>query len=346
MSTRGSTGRQESTAAAPGSAPAEEGEAPGAPGEDGSGRTAESPVQIPARGWRDVLLRVKTQAKEDRVSLLAGGVAFYAVLALVPALVALVSVYGLVGDPTQIERHVKDLTGALPQDARRLIISQLRTIVSSSSSGLSAGAVIGGVGALWSASSAMKHLIEAVNAAYGEEETRKFLKLRLLALALTVAGVVFILVAFGMVAFLPAAVSKLSLPGPIRVLVSIVRFPVLGVGLMFALAVLYRYAPDRDNARWQWVSWGAAIATVLWLVASILFSVYASSFGNYNKTYGSLAAIIVLMLWLMITAAVVIIGAELNAELEAQTARDSTVGAPKALGRREARAADVVSDAP
>lgn len=314
--------------------------------DDGRGRAAESPTQIPARGWRDVLLRVKEQAKADRVSLLAGGVAFYAVLAVVPALIAVVSIYGLFGDPTQIQKHVKDLTGALPKEARTLITSQLHKIVSSSSSGLSTAAIIAGLGALWSASSAMKHLVEAVNAAYGEDETRKFLKLRLLALALTLAAVVFIIIAFGLVAFLPAAVAKLSMPGPVRWLVSVLRFPVLGAGLMFALAVLYRYAPDRDKARWQWVSWGAVIATVLWLVASILFSIYASNFGSYNETYGSLSAIIVLMIWLLITAAVVIIGAELNAELETQTARDSTVGQEQPLGEREARAADVVSESP
>lgn len=314
--------------------------------DDGRGRSAESPTDIPARGWREVLLRVKDEAKDDHVSLLAGGVAFYAVLAVVPTLIAVVSIYGLVGDPSQIQKHVKDLTGALPQEARALITSQLRTIVSSSSSGLSLAAVFAGLGALWSASSAMKHLVEAINAAYGEAETRKFLKLRGLALALTLAGVVFIVVAFGLVVFLPAAAAKLSLPGPLRVLVSILRFPVLAGGMMIGLAVLYRYAPDRDDAQWQWVSWGAALATALWVVASILFSVYASSFSSYNKTYGSLAAIIVLMLWLLITAAVVILGAELNAELESQTARDSTVGEERPLGERDARAADVVGQSP
>lgn len=312
--------------------------------DDEHGRSAESPGDIPARGWREVLLRVKTQAKADRVSLLAGGVAFYAVLALVPTLIVIVSVYGLVANPAGIEKHVKDLTGALPQDARNLIASQLRSIVSSSGSGLSIAAAFAALGALWSASSAMKHLVEAVNVAYGESETRKFVKLRLLALALTLAGVVFVVVAFGIVVFLPAAVAKLSLPSPFRVVVSILRFPVLALGMLIGLAVLYRYAPDRDNPRWQWVSWGAVAATGLWLVASILFSVYASNFGKYNKTYGSLAAIIVLMLWLLITAAVVIIGAELNAELETQTARDSTVGEEQPIGDRDARAADVVGE--
>jgi membrane protein len=315
-------------------------------GAEDVGRSATAPHEIPAKGWREVLLRVKDQAKQDRVSLLAGGVAFYAVLALVPSLIAVVSIYGLVGDPVQIQRHVRDLTGALPPEAQNLIVSQLKSIISSSGSGLSIAAVLAVLGALWSASSSMNHLVEAINAAYGEDEGRKFVRLRLLALGLTLAGVVFIVVAFALVVFLPAAAAKLSLPEPLRVVVSIVRFPVLGIGMIVGLGVLYRFAPDRDDARWQWVSWGAVLATVLWLVASILFSVYASNFGTYNETYGSLAAIIVLMLWLLITAAAVILGAELNAELESQTARDSTVGEERPLGQRGARAADVVGESP
>ena len=312
----------------------------------GRGREAGRPTEVPARGWKDVAVRVKRQMKVDDVPLLAAGVAFFAMLALVPALVALVSVYGLVADPEGIERDVEDLLAAAPQEVQDLVTSQLSSIVDSSPSGLRIGAIVGLVVALWSASSGVKHLIGTVNLAYDEDETRGFLKLRGLALALTVAGVVALAaVVAGLIVF-PELLSDEGTESVFRALILVVRWPLLALLGLLALAVIYRYAPDRDAPRWRWVSPGAVFAVVVWVIASVLFSLYTSNFGQYNETYGALGAVVVVMLWLYITAYVVIVGAEINAEIERQTAVDTTVGPSRKLGRRGAYAADTLGEAP
>ncbi len=307
---------------------------------DERGRDADRPGDIPTQGWKDVLVRVKDQLKADQVPLLSAGVAFYVLLALFPAIAALVSVYGLVADPAQVQQQVANVTDALPQSAQQLVVDQLQSVVSGAGQGVGITLVLGLLASLWAASSGMKHLVEAVNAAYDEPETRGFLKLRGLALALTVGGIVFGVVAIGLIAVLPVALRGLSLGGTGQLVARIVAFVLLAGGFGTALAVLYHYAPDRDRPRWRWVSWGAVIATVVWIVASVAFSFYVSNFGSYGETYGSIGAVVVLMLWLAITAFAVILGAEIDSEMEAQTARDSTVGAAEPMGERGARKAD------
>jgi membrane protein len=311
---------------------------------DERGRDAESPGDVPAAGWRDVAVRVKGELKEDQVPLLSAGVAFFLLLAMFPALAALVTVYGLVADPDQVSQQVTDLTGTLPQDAQSLITDQLENITSQEQ-GLGLTLAVSVLGALWAASSGVKHLIGSINAAYDERESRKFLKLRGLALAMTIGGVLLAAVAIGVIGVLPALADSLPFGSAGQILVQVASYIGLAVGFALALAVLYRYAPDRDEPRWQWVSWGAVIATVVWIVASVAFSVYVQNFGSYGETYGSLSAVIVLMLWLVITAFTVILGAEINSELEAQTARDSTRGEPQPMGRRDAVKADTVATA-
>lgn len=303
------------------------------------GRDADRPSDVPAAGWKDVGLRVKDELKEDQVPLLAAGVAFFLLLAMFPALAALVSVYGLVADPDQVAQQVTDLTGSLPQDAQSLITDQLESITSQEQGiGLTLAASV--LAALWAASSGVKHLISAVNAAYDERESRKFFALRGLALALTLGGILFAALAVGVIGVLPAVADSLPFGSAGQVLVQVASYAGLAIGFALSLAVLYRYAPDRDEPRWQWVSWGAVIATVVWLAASVAFTVYIQNFGSYGETYGSLGAVIVLMLWLVITAFAVILGAEINSELEAQTAKDSTEGAPRPMGERDAVKAD------
>jgi len=306
------------------------------------GRAAITPVDIPPAGWKDVAARVKAEVKEDRVTLLSAGVAFYSLLALVPGLAALISLYGLVGDPNQVQKRVTDLMGAAPKEARQLVASQASSIINSSGGKVGLGLAVSIVLALWSASSGMSHLMEAVNVAYDEGEERGFVKRRALALGMTVGAVVFVFVAIFVIAILPATVAKLDLPGAVRVLVSLLRWPVLAALLLGALAVLYRMAPNRDGARWAWVSPGAILATVLWLVGSILFSIYTANFGKYNETYGSLGAVVIVMLWLLLTAFAVIVGAELNSEVERQTREDTTTGPERRMGRRDAFAADTL----
>ena len=286
--------------------------------------------------------RVKAEAKDDDASLLAGGVAFFSLLALVPALVALVSIYGLFASESTVTDQVGKVLGAAPAEVRNLVNEQLHSIVNSSAGGVSLAAIIGIVVALWSASSGMNHLIGAINLAYEERDTRGFIKLRSMSLALTVGAIVFLVVAFGLIAVLPAALAKTGLGVAGRVAVGIIRWVLLLLGMLVALALLYRWAPDRQDAKWRWISPGALFATIGFIIVSLLFSLYTANFGRYNETYGTLGAIVVVMLWLYLTALMIILGAELNAELERQTRRDSTTGEPRPMGERGAYAADTV----
>jgi membrane protein len=316
----------------------------GEPAPEERGRGAEAPHHLPLRGLRDVLIRTKGEAKEDHVVLLAAGVALFALLALVPALIALISIYGLVADPDRIDEQLSDALSAAPTEVRDLISQQVRDIGDASSGAIVA--VVGGLLlALWSASAGMKNLIEAINAAYDETETRGFAKLRALALALTLGAILFFVVAFAAIALLPSLIASSDLGLFGRIAVNVVRFVVLFAGLLLGLAVLYRYAPDRNRAKWSWVTPGAVFAAVVWIAGSLLFSVYTSNFGRYNETYGTLGAVVVVILWLLLTALVVILGAEINCELERQTVRDSTAGPDRPLGSRHAFAADTVGPA-
>jgi len=306
------------------------------------GREAERVREIPARGWKDVLTRVKAESKKDNASLLSAGVAFYMLIALVPGLVALVSIYGLVANPSDVETQVEDLLGTAPQEVRDLINQQLSSITESSSTAVSLGVIIGIALALWSAASGTKHLIEAINAAYDEEEGRGFVKLTSLSLTLTLGAIAFLIIAVALIAFLPAVLSELTSNSAVRWLVGGVRWVLLAGGMIVALSILYRYAPDRDNPRWRWASFGAIVATVVWVIGSALFSFYAANFGKYNETYGSLGAVVVVMLWLFLTGFAIIFGAEINAELERQTARDTTEGPEQPMGERGAEPADTV----
>lgn len=291
---------------------------------------------------RETLLRVKAEMANDHATLLAAGVAFYSLMALVPALVALVSLYGLVAKPSDVTRQVTELLSAAPSEVRALVQTQLQAIIEASPGGLGVGIAVGFATAIWAASSGMANLVNAIGAAYDEHEDRGFVKLRILALSLTVGAVGFVVTAVWLVAS-PSVLRSAGAPGPVTLAVSILRWPVLGVGMLVGLSVLYRFAPDRDKPKWRWVSMGSIAATVMWLMGSLLFSVYVSSFGKYNETYGSLGAVVVLLLWLFLTALSIIFGAQLNSELEHQTAADTTVGPERPLGERGALMADTVA---
>lgn len=308
------------------------------------GRNADKPTEIPGKGWRDVFVRVKAESKDDNVTLLAAGVAFYSLLAAVPAMAGLLSIYGLAADPKDIGDQVVSALAAAPREVRDLVTSQLESIADSSGGATFFAAILGIAVAIWSASAGVGHLMDALNVAYDEEEKRNWLRRKLVALAFTMGAILFVAVAFGVIALLPALLADTGLGVVGRVLINTLRWVVLFGGMIAGLAVLYRYGPSRDEPRWRWVSPGAAIAAGLWLVGSLVFSVYTSNFGKYNETYGSLGAIVVAMLWLFLTAAVIIIGAEINAELERQTLRDTTEGSPSAIGNRDAHAADTVGE--
>jgi membrane protein len=312
---------------------------------EGRGRDADRPSRIPASGWRDILLRVKDEQSKDNISIVAAGVAFYFLLALFPALAAMVSIWGLVADPAQLAARVEAMSGVLPPQAQGIIADQLRQL-GGAGGRLGFWAVIGILVALWSASQGTKALMTAFNIAYEEEEKRGYLRYYGTALLLTLGMIVFVPVVLAVVAAVPAVIGTLGLGAAVEWVLRLARWPLLAVLVMAALAVLYRYAPSRKEPRWEWVSWGAVFATVVWLLGSIAFSVYVSNFGSYNETYGSFGAIVILLLWFNLTAYVVLLGAELNAEMEHQTARDTTVDAPQPMGSRGARMADTVGPKP
>jgi membrane protein len=340
----GSDGSQGLGAAAGGGPSAGHQTDPRAVASDDRGRGADAPQEIPAKGWMDIAKRTRKEVKADQVPLLAAGVAFYVLLALFPAIIAGVSIYGLVADPQTVRDQINQLAESLSPETAKLIGQQVQQVTSSAGGALGLATVIGILTALWSASSGMKALITGVNLAYDEPEGRKFVKLRGLSILMTLGAMVLLAVALALIVGFPAVPD--SWPTVLQWTAAVLRFVLLAVLLMAGLAALYRYAPDRDKPKWGWASPGSVVATVLWVLASVGFSIYVNAFGNYNKTYGALAGIIILMFWLYLTAFVVLVGAELNAEMELQTAKDTTAGPEQPLGDRDAHAADHVAEAP
>jgi len=306
------------------------------------GEQADAPNEIPPKGWFQIAKRGWKEAKVDQVPLLGAGVAFYAFLALFPALIALVSLYGLIADPATIAEQVSGALATAPEAARTLITEQV-TRASTNSSGLGWAAALSILLALWSASGGVNNLMKAINVAYDEEEKRGFLKQRGLALLLTVGAIIFMIIVLGLVTVVPPLLENLFGDNPVvRTLLSIARFVLLAVIVASALAILYRVAPDRDAPKMKWTSVGAMVATVLWLLASIGFSLYVANFGGsgYAKTYGAVAGIIIALFWLWITSYAVLLGAEINAEAEQQTVKDTTKGPEQPIGERDAVKAD------
>lgn len=309
------------------------------------GQDAKSPSEIPARGWWDILKRTASQASEDRLMTEAAGITFYALLALFPALTALVSLYGLVADAGDVSKHLSDLSGVVPAGGMEIIGEQVKRVAEQGNGKLGFGLVIGLGVALWSANGATKAVFETLNLIYEEKEERSFLKRTLTTLAFTLGGILFALLAMGTMIALPVVLDFVGLGGTTDFLLRMARWPLMLVVIAALLALLFRYGPSRNKAKWRWVSWGGAFAAVSWLIGSAGFSFYVSNFGSYNETYGSLGAAIGFMTWIWISAVIVLAGAELDAEMERQTARDTTEGPEKPKGARGATVADAEAGA-
>lgn len=308
------------------------------------GREATSPLTIPPRGWWDVAMRIKDAIGRDHLALTAAGVAFYGLLAIFPAIAAAVSLWGLLASPSGIEAEIAGATSMLPAEAGGIITDQVKAIAATAGTGISFATGFGLLFALWSASKGIKAMMEGLNIIYDERERRGFLRLGVTAILLTFGAILVALLALGAILVVPIAIAALGLDGAIGDNVTMMRWPILALVVLFALAILYRIAPSRRQARWQWVSLGAVVATALWIAASVGFSLYVAHFGNYNETYGALGGVIILLMWLWLSAFVVLLGAELNAELEHQTERDSTIGDTREMGQRGARMADTVGE--
>jgi membrane protein len=309
------------------------------------GREASRPTDIPTSGWRDILLRVKSEIADDHVSISAAGVAFFGLLAIFPAIAALIGIAGLIVDPATVEAQIEQVASVLPQDAALIVQDQVRKVVQNT--GATTFAVIAGlVLALYSASSGMRTLMEGMNIAYDEAEKRGFVRLYATSLVLTLVLIVGAVVALGATLVLPAVLGAMGLGGVFETILTYGRWPVLAVLMMLGLAVIYRYGPSREDAQWRWITPGSILATILWVIASIAFSIYVRNFGSYNETYGSLGGVIILLMWMWLSAFVILLGAELNSEMEHQTKKDTTTGGEKPMGQRGARMADKVGPTP
>ena len=309
------------------------------------GRMARVPGQIDWTGWKDILWRVKDEVANDHVSLVAAGVAFYGLLAVFPAITALLGISGLLLDPSDVTAQIENIAAMLPASAADIVINQATAVAGSETGGLSISVVIGLSLALYSASKGVSSLMEGINVAYDETDQRGFISRTLLVLALTIFLMLGMIVGIGAVLVLPAILSFFQLGGVVGILISLGRWVLLMLGATVAFMVLFRFAPHRRAAEWRWLIPGAILATVLWLVASIGFSIYAENFGSYQESFGTLAGAIVLLMWLWISAYVVLVGAELNSEAEAQTRIDTTTGKDMPMGSRGAVKADELGKA-
>jgi membrane protein len=306
------------------------------------GREARSPEEIPARGWLDIAWRVLKRLGTDNVTLVSGGLAMYALLSIFPGLAAAVSVYGLFSTPADVARHLSVFMGILPAGVWDIFNTQLQTLTQHAQSTLSVAAGVSLVLALWSARSAMSGLMTATNIAYKEAEKRNFFVQVLISLVLTIGAVIGFIALLVLGVAVPWALQILGTAQWVQWTADALQWALLWSLAIFGLAFVYRYAPARERARWRWVTWGSATAATLWLIASALFAFYVRTFANYGKTYGALGGVIALLMWFYISSIIVVLGAEINAEMERQTRHDTTEGPEAPMGQRGAYAADTV----
>lgn len=332
-STRGGAGRGEGTNDDPVDA---------ATHRDQRGRGAETPAPIPPSGWKDIFWRIYENVQEHRIFAIAAGVAFYALLAIFPGIAAVVALYGLFADPSTIGTHLTDLSGVLPGGAIDVIGDQLQRLTNQGHAALGFTFLLSLAVSIWSANAGVKGMFDALNVVYGEREKRSFIKLNCISLAFTCGGLLFVLLALIALVVLPLVIDYLGLTRGAQWLLALGKWPLLLLAVGLAVALLYRHGSSREKTQWRWLTWGSAFAAVGWLVVSVLFSWYAANFGSYNKTYGSLGAAAGFMTWIWLSCIVILLGAELDAEMEHQTACDTTTGPPAPMGARGARIADTI----
>ena len=307
------------------------------------GRLAHSPRAIPWRGWTRVIRRTSIEMLTDRVGLTAAGCAFYGTLALFPGLSVLISVYGLVFDPITVEPQLAVLRDLLPPTVWTLIDERIRTLVAQPPTALGLQLLISTGVAFWSSATGVKAVLAALNLAYEERERRSIVRFQMVAFTFTLSAILGATIALAVLVALPRFLAFVGVPEGAAWMIRFSSLAVLVLMLMIGLSLLYRYGPSRQRPRWQWVTPGSMVATILWVVASVLFSLYVGHIASYDVAYGPLGAVAAMMMWLYVTAYAVLLGAELNSELELQTAVDSTDGPPRPLGARGAYVADHVS---
>lgn len=313
--------------------------------EKGRGRRALYPWEIPWRGWRDILWRTYDQFNEDRLLAVAGGVVFFVLLALFPGISAFVSLYGLFADRATLADHLGIIATIAPAEAFGIIREQIERVMKTSNDNLGLAFLISFGLALWSANAGMKAVMDALNVAYEEKEERSFIRLNIESLLFTLGCFLGLLLAIAGIVVLPLIMELLGLSLLSEALIFYFRWPALLLLLVTFLSTLYRFGPSREHAKWTWLTPGSLVAAILWFLGSLLLSWYVENFANYNAVYGTLGAAVGLMMWLWLSAIAILFGAELNAEIEHQTAQDTTIGPPKPLGVRGATMADTVGQA-
>ena len=304
------------------------------------GFQARSPMEIPIRGWGDISKRVYHNLSQDNLSFVAAGVAFYALLAIFPALAAIVSVYAYFASPTDIHDQLDKVIAILPASSRDIILLQVSDITQQSNKVLSASAIGTLLLTIWSSSKGCQALITACNITYHQRNKRQFFMALVVRFLFSLGAIVVALVALLIIGILPIVLNLVGLTELIDLMIQLITWPLLAIIFNLALAFLYRYAPHRTPAKWRWITPGSMLATLMWIIASIGFSYYVSQFASYNETYGSLGGVVIMLMWLYISAYIIIFGAAINASTEQQTLVDSTIGPEKAVGKRGAIVAD------
>jgi membrane protein len=310
--------------------------------EPGRGRAARTPAEIPKAGWGDILRRIWQKTGDDNLSLIAAGVALNTLLAVFPAMAVLASVYGMFASPAQVGQEIAPFYGILPHDAAAIIQTQLEALAQPRTQTLGIGAIVSLLVSIYYSSQGVSALMSATNIAYAERERRGFLTRLLVAFGFAVGAAAGFVLMLLLTLAVPLGLERLPLPHFVDMAALVLRWVLLWLFAVLGLAVVYRYAPSRENAKWRWVTWGSVIAATLWLTASVLFSLYVRNFGSYGKTYGALGGVIVLLMWFYLQGFAIVIGAEFNAEMEHQTAVDTTEGPPAPMGERGAYVADTL----
>ena len=276
-----------------------------------------SPIQIDGSGWKRVIMRVKERIVEDNIPIVAAGVAFYAFLAIFPGIMALFSIYGLVTDAQTAQEQITRLAEVMPEETISMIQKRVDSLIDTSASALGWGTTFGFLIALWSANRGIKALFTGLDIAYRVDSGRGFIIKNAMALAFTLGTIIVIIVSLVFIVLFPVLVNTIGLPGTVESLITWLRWPLLGIIIILAISLIYRYGPARKTPGFQWVIYGATVATIVWLIASWGFSVYVSNFGNFGEIYGSLSVVVIMLFWLFITSFIILVGGELNRTIEA-----------------------------
>ena len=312
------------------------------PSGDDRGRSAEHPHEISSAGWRDILLRVWHNLRRDSTSLVSAGIGLHALLAVFPALAVIISIYGMFASTTDVANQLGPFLSILPGDAATLVQAQLQSIAGPRNRTLGFGAVAGALLALWNSRQGMVALMTATNIAYNQRERRGFFRQAAISLAFSLGAMLVFLAMLLVGVAVPLVLQAAGLGRGITVAVLVFRWVLLWSVAVLGFAVVYRYAPDRETPKWRWVTWGSVIAATLWILGSLVFALYVQNFGSYGKTYGALGGVIVLLMWFYLMGFTIVLGAEINAEMEHQTSVDTTAGPPAPMGQRGAYVADTV----